>query len=98
VLKAKRRTASITRNGVLSLDAPDLDLSETQTAISPCRSPPVVLHFTPSEDFRAAVDVLKRELPTRAIEQHGGNLAAAARAVTLDRANLSRMASRLGIA
>lgn len=98
VLKAKRRTAGIERNGVLSLDALDLDLPETQTAISSSRFPSVVQHSTPPEDFRAAVDALKRQLLTRAIEQHGGNLAAAARALKLDRANLSRMASRLGIA
>lgn len=98
VLKAKRRTASTERNGVLSLDALDLDLPATRADLSSPRPPSVVAHAAPPEDFRAAVDTLKRELLTRAIEQHGGNLAAAARALKLDRANLARMASRLGIA
>lgn len=97
VLKAKRRTASTERKGVLSLDALDLDVRATQADSTSPRLPSVVAHAAPPEDFRSAVDGLKRELLTRAIEQHGGNLAAAARALKLDRANLARMAGRLGI-
>ena len=97
VLKAKRRTAGMPRNGVLSLDALDLDLPEAQTGIASARLPSDVSRDTLPEDFRGAVDALKRDLLTRAIEHHNGNLAAAARALKLDRANLSRMVIRLGI-
>lgn len=97
VLKAKRRVANTGRNGVLSLDVNDLDLPEGQTSTPFAPSSTVAPHPALPEDFRAAVDALKRELLTRAIEQHNGNLAAAARALNLDRANLSRMVNRLGI-
>ena len=97
VLKAKRRVANTERTGVLSLDVLDLDLPEAQTSTPSVPASPAAHVPTLPEDFRAAVDALKRDLLTRAIEQHDGNLAAAARALKLDRANLSRLASRLGI-
>jgi anaerobic nitric oxide reductase transcription regulator len=97
VLKAKRRLLGAGRNGVLSLDIQDLDLPAAQTSIPSARSPTLAQNLSLPDDFRLAVDTLKRDLLKRAIEQNNGNLAAAARVLNLDRANLSRMANLLGI-
>ncbi len=46
-------------------------------------------------DLRTAVDACQRQLIRQAVAHHQGNLAAAARALGLDRANLLRLARRL---
>jgi anaerobic nitric oxide reductase transcription regulator len=48
--------------------------------------------------MREAVQRYERELVQAALAAHGGNAAAAARALGLDRANLARLARRLGLA
>ena len=47
--------------------------------------------------LRDAVDALQKRLIQEALAQHGGNWSQAARQLQLDRANLSRLAKRLGI-
>ena len=47
--------------------------------------------------FREAVREFERRLITRAVEAHGGNWSAAARALRLDRSNLHNLATRLGL-
>lgn len=97
VLKAKRRVPATGRNGVLSLDVHDLDLPVAQTTAPPAGSSTVARQPSLPRDFRVAIDELKRELLEQAIQQNDGNLAAASRALNLDRANLSRTAKLLGI-
>ncbi|MCA9700820.1 MAG: sigma 54-interacting transcriptional regulator, partial [Myxococcales bacterium] len=48
-------------------------------------------------DFGAAVDDYRRHLLLRAITEHEGNWAGAARALGLDRSNFHRLAKRLGL-
>lgn len=97
VLKAKRRVSGTGRNGVLSLDVHDLDLPAAQTATPSARAATAAHHPSLPGDFRLAVDALKRALLEQAIDENNGNLAAASRALNLDRANLSRTAKLLGI-
>lgn len=47
--------------------------------------------------FREAVDAFQRRLVLEALDRHCGNRAAAARALGMDRANLHRLALRLGL-
>ena len=47
--------------------------------------------------LRAAVDAYERRLVADSLARHGNNLAAAARELQMDRANLSRLAARLGL-
>jgi anaerobic nitric oxide reductase transcription regulator len=47
--------------------------------------------------LRPAVQAYERQLITQSLAQHQGNWAAAARALQIDRANLHRLAKRLGI-
>ncbi|MBU3021395.1 hypothetical protein KO518_06130 [Aestuariibacter sp. A3R04] len=48
-------------------------------------------------DFRAHTNKFQRELIARALRQAGGNWSRAARSLTMDRANLVRLAKRLGV-
>ena len=52
---------------------------------------------TGTPDLRAAVDAFKRHRIEEALARHRGNIAASARALGLDRANLVRLAKRLGV-
>jgi anaerobic nitric oxide reductase transcription regulator len=47
--------------------------------------------------FRASVDAFQRQLITATLREHHGKLAAAARALQLDRSNLVRTMARLGM-
>ena len=62
----------------------------------------VVLHgyWQPddAQGLRAAVDTYERSLVEASLQRHTGNWAAAARELQMDRANLQRLARRLGIA
>lgn len=48
-------------------------------------------------DLRKEVDAFQRRLVEGALANHPGNLAASARALGMDRANLARLAARLGV-
>lgn len=97
VLKAKKRVSGSARKDMLVLMADDFDLPAATTTLNaklpespdPTRSTPV--------DYKAAVDDYKRELLESALMQHRGNVTAAARSLGLDRANLARLAARLGV-
>ena len=52
---------------------------------------------SPARDLRAEVDAFQKRLIEQALAEHAGNAAAAARALGLDRANLVRLAGRLGL-
>ena len=58
-------------------------------------SPPEA-EAAPDTGLRAAVDAFERRSIERSLARHQGNWAAAARALQMDRANLQRLAKRLG--
>src|SRR5690606_31236374 len=96
-LKALARQAE--RPRILTLEACDLDLQAA--AVAP---PPVANALVPMEegeaplgDLRQAVDDYQRRLIRAALQRTRDNWAAAARELGLDRANLHRLATRLGM-
>ncbi|HOI11817.1 MAG TPA: helix-turn-helix domain-containing protein, partial [Myxococcota bacterium] len=52
---------------------------------------------TQRASMREAVAAFQRRMIVEALERHGGNRAAAARDLGLDRANFHRLAARLGL-
>ena len=62
-------------------------------------SPPVQheLDLTTGNSLREAVDAYERQLIGSCLARHGGNVASASRELGLDRANLNRLARRLGL-
>ncbi|VTU32617.1 Nitric oxide reductase transcription regulator norR2 [Variovorax sp. PBL-H6] len=97
VLKALGRQPN--RPRILSLTAEDLDLPKTRTepAVPPAEGHAPVT-TAQNVSLREAVAQLERRLVTDTLARHGFNRAAAARALGLDRANLARLAKRLGVA
>ncbi|MCY1262445.1 Nitric oxide reductase transcription regulator NorR2 [compost metagenome] len=93
----KALAASPERPRILTLAGTDLALplpSNQPTAVtSPTETPPIVA----TGDLREAVDQYQRRLITACLERQQQNWAAAARELGLDRANLLRLAKRLGI-
>ena len=65
-------------------------------ATAPAAMPSQVV-LDPGLGLREAVERLERQLIEQALRQHEGNWSAAARALQLDRANLNRLAKRLGV-
>nr|WP_314876846.1 nitric oxide reductase transcriptional regulator NorR [uncultured Pseudomonas sp.] len=97
VLKAKKRTSAIGRDGVISLEIQDLDLPASESARQLEVRGTEQFAMPTTLDFKSSVDAFKRELLESALRHHSGNLSAAARSLGLDRANLARLASRLDI-
>jgi len=96
VLKAKKRLSGSARKDMLVLMADDFDLPAAKTVEAELPESPDPTRSTPV-DYKAAVDDYKRELLESALIQHRGNVTAAARSLGLDRANLARLAARLGV-
>ncbi len=102
VLKARARQGQ--RSRILSLTAADLGLDldaangapavsgHEQDAAPRAQAP----RLREGEHLRDAVDIFKRERIEAALAGHGGNWAAAAQSLGIDRANLVRLAKRLG--
>ncbi|MCG5240296.1 nitric oxide reductase transcriptional regulator NorR [Azospirillum doebereinerae] len=96
----RARAAGIARDtgdgaGVLTLTATDLGLAGDE-------APPPVKALesgsaAPGTPLREAVDDLQRRMIRDQLDRHGGNWAATARALGLDRGNLFRLAGRLGL-
>ncbi|HSI48046.1 MAG TPA: nitric oxide reductase transcriptional regulator NorR [Ideonella sp.] len=88
------------RPRILGVAAEDLDLpkvaSEPPTA--PAESSPQSIPLDPGTGWREAVTAFEKDLLSKALAAHGGKPSAAARALGLDRANLARLAKRLGLA
>jgi anaerobic nitric oxide reductase transcription regulator len=82
------------RPRIVTLDAAHLELSPPAPSETPA---PVSDPAGPVGDLRSAVDRLQREAIAGALDRTGHNWAAAARELGLDRANLQRLAKRLGL-
>lgn len=88
------------RGRTLTLDTDDLGLAPAVSAapVADAEVPEAIAAVTIGGDLRGSVDELQRRLITQALHQHQGNWTAAAKHLRLDRANLHRLARRLGIA
>ncbi|NWD78561.1 nitric oxide reductase transcription regulator, partial [Pseudomonas gingeri] len=84
------------RPKILSLSAADLDLPTTtpEALDIPSPTPPPL---ESGVDLRQATENYQRQLISECLERHQHNWASAARELGLDRANLGRMAKRLGL-
>ncbi|WP_455230863.1 nitric oxide reductase transcriptional regulator NorR [Geopseudomonas aromaticivorans] len=93
---ALKAMAAGERRRILSIGAELLDLRGKYIAApppdSPASSPP-----QPVGDLREAVEQFQRQQVGAALERHQHNWAAAARELGMDRANLHRLAKRLGL-
>ncbi|NBA94673.1 nitric oxide reductase transcriptional regulator NorR [Pseudomonas sp. R5(2019)] len=85
------------RPRILSLSAEDLDLPTPGINTSPAAEPAQLADSLPGGDLREALDRYQRQLIEACLERHAHNWASAARELGLDRANLSRLARRLGL-
>lgn len=86
------------RPRILSLTAADLDLhplASLPAQLAPARE--TAVPELGAGGLRQALDTYQRQLIQACLDQHQGNWAATARVLELDRANLSRLARRLGI-
>jgi anaerobic nitric oxide reductase transcription regulator len=84
------------RPKILSLSAADLDLPTGSVEVlteQPVVSPVSLV----AGDLREATENYQRQLISACLERHHNNWASAARELGLDRANLGRMAKRLGM-
>ena len=105
-LKAKSHPClgAPTEAGIVSIEAADLALMDRPTPAQlhdgsePAVRDEPVLHEVPLDlDLRSAVDEFQRQRITHALAQNDGVVAGAARSLGLDRANLVRLAQRLGM-
>ncbi|HEY0285580.1 MAG TPA: nitric oxide reductase transcriptional regulator NorR [Pseudomonas sp.] len=96
VLKALSGLAE--RPRILTIDASALGLDNETAAPAPALAVNGVLPaIKPGEGLKETVDAFQRGLISEALERHQGKWAQVARELNLDRANLSRLAKRLGI-
>jgi anaerobic nitric oxide reductase transcription regulator len=82
------------RPKILSLSAQDLDLPDVSAAL--IETQPEVAAIA-GGDLRQATEHYQRQVINACLERHQHNWASAARELGLDRANLGRMAKRLGL-
>jgi anaerobic nitric oxide reductase transcription regulator len=88
------------RPRILTMRPEDLDLSLPGIPLAPVSNNPAMPSSTAGSeggDLRQAVDRFQRELIEQCLRRHDGHWSHAARELGLDRANLSRLARRLGI-
>ena len=87
------------RPRILTLQAADFGLSDASEGLmSALRRAPRAKAGSPAQqDFRGAVTSFERTLLLDALARHDQTWAAAARELGMDRANLNRLAKRLGL-
>ncbi|TDV58311.1 anaerobic nitric oxide reductase transcription regulator [Pseudomonas graminis] len=86
------------RPRILTIEAGVLGLEESGVPASAVVHPNGVMPvIRPGEGLKGAVDGFQKQLIGEALERHGGRWADVARELNVDRANLSRLARRLGI-
>ncbi len=96
VLKALGRHSP--RPPMLTVEAEDLGLAAEQALpAANVEAAPMAASTTAPVALRVAVEKLERDMINQALAQHRHSWAAAARSLGVDRANLARMAKRLGI-
>lgn len=94
-LKAMARQPE--RPRILSLEACDLDLASIETAPAVIKSHPEPQPTPAGMDMRQAMDAYQRQLIQSTLARNHDNWAACARELGVDRANLHRLALRLGL-
>jgi anaerobic nitric oxide reductase transcription regulator len=95
---ALRAAAGVPRGQPIVLTAAHLGPEFGAPAAAPAAEPLTVPEAArPGTTLREAVESYERALIERAVREHGGNWAAAARSLGLHRSNLHRMAQRLGL-
>jgi len=83
---------------IISIDSAHLDLQPGLTGIKPAEAQHAAVAVErPVAGFRDSVETYQRHLIEQQLQSHGGNLAATARALKLDRSNLVRTMTRLGL-
>ncbi|OWJ97498.1 nitric oxide reductase transcription regulator [Pseudomonas sp. A46] len=92
----KALAACAERPRILTLTATDLALPDAQTK-APANQPDISPSELPQGDLRTAVDQYQRQMVVACLNRHQQSWAAAARELGVDRANLMRLAKRLGI-
>jgi anaerobic nitric oxide reductase transcription regulator len=92
----KALAANRERRRILTLTAADLALSSNHSALGD-PADEVAAPQSTERDFRSAVTAFERTMVVDALARHNQNWAAAARELGLDRANLNRLARRLGL-
>lgn len=85
------------RPRILTLQAHDLDLPGSQPASEAAETNSEPAAMLGAGDLRQALDIYQRQFISACLERQQGNWAAAARELGLDRANLNRLALRLGL-
>lgn len=95
VLRAMGRCS---RAEIVTLSSTDLDIA-TPGALPAHAAGLPPAHPAPAAPMplRTAVDLFQKQLIQASLQQQGGNLAATARALGMDRANLARLTNRLGM-
>jgi anaerobic nitric oxide reductase transcription regulator len=91
----KALAANRERRRILTLTAADLALSEASD--EPVEAKYSAAPEIAKKDFRSAVTAFERTVVLDALARHNQNWAAVARELGLDRANLNRLAKRLGL-
>jgi anaerobic nitric oxide reductase transcription regulator len=86
-----------TRPAILTLDAAALELHTAEVAAQSGAAEPGEGEQAQAGSLREQVEGYERRLVDQSLQRHGGNLAATARELGLDRANLNRLARRLGL-
>ncbi|MHC6227289.1 nitric oxide reductase transcriptional regulator NorR [Pseudomonas sp. X10] len=84
------------RPRILTLDADDLDLRSVLPPVAPTPEPTQAPALAEG-GLRQAMDDYQRRLIEDCLQRHPNNWAGAARELGIDRANLSRLARRLGL-
>ncbi len=97
-----RASAAVPRGEPVVINAAALgselaELGATPAPAGPSTAPPAAELRTFGISFREAVRRYERELIRRTVAEHGGNWAAAARSLRMDRGNLHHLARRLGL-
>jgi anaerobic nitric oxide reductase transcription regulator len=86
------------RPRVLTLGAEDLGLAPSPAPALAGAAAPAAALAAPDQPLRVRVQSFERQAIEQALAAQGGNWAAAARTLDMDRANLVRLARRLGLA
>ncbi|MCP4059216.1 MAG: nitric oxide reductase transcription regulator, partial [Pseudoalteromonas sp.] len=92
-LKAKQ---SQWQNPIITITSEHCDLAQ-QPNNNAHVSTPITAHIAHHQPLKQAVESLQFTVITEQLKQHNYNWAATARVLELDRANLVRLAKRLGI-